>query len=579
MLDVEQIVADSLPDGWLKRRFSGPLVAFLRRVLHEREFVDFGRRYPQAHGLEFVEQVLAYFDFRYLVSAEQLRHVPTAGRVVIVANHPIGSLDGLALVQMVRRLRADVKIVANQLLSKLKPLAPVLLPVDNMGGQTAKMQLRAIRRHLKAEGAVLVFPAGVVSRWGWGGIRDGTWRGGFLKFSRAARAPVLPVHIQGRNSLFFYALSLVARRLSTLWLVPEMFKLRGGQVRFSIGGIVPCKGYEKLGLHPPALAAAFRKQVYAIGAGRAQDLPLPTYAPLAAPVDRQALADEIASAQRLGQTADGKQILLFDYRVDSPIIAELGRLRELTFRTVEEGTGKARDLDEYDQHYAHLLVWDGEAREIVGAYRVCDAAKTVPERGTAGLYSSRIYRYLDAMTPYFAQGLELGRSFVQPKYWNKRGLDYLWYGIGALVRNNPGFRYLFGAVSLSDGLPQQAKELIVYFYATHFPPAEHLVEARYPYEVPVAECAKLARLFPGQDYTAEFARLKRQLKRLGCTIPTLYKQYAELGEPGGVSICASGFDIGFSNALDGFLMVDIAKLKPAKYARYIAPPARGSETG
>jgi len=173
------------------------------------------------------------------------------------------------------------------------------------------------------------------------------------------------------------------------------------------------------------------------------------------------------------------------------------------------------------------------------------------------------------MRPFFAQGMELGRSFVQPKYWGKRSLDYLWYGIGALINKNPNYRYLFGAVSLSDGYPKEAKDMIVHFYGTHFPAKETTVEALYPYEIATENQAQLIADFPGMDYQKEFSLLKSKLKKLNCTIPTLYKQYAELGQPGGVAICASGLDINFSNAIDGFVMVDIWKLKPAKYARYI----------
>ena len=251
---------------------------------------------------------------------------------------------------------------------------------------------------------------------------------------------------------------------------------------------------------------------------------------------------------------------------------ELGRLRELTFRMVEEGTGKRRDLDKYDEYYMHLLLWDAQAQQIVGAYRIFDTSRIFSGQEPDILYSSLIYKYKENMKPYFKQGMELGRSFVQPKYWGKRSLDYLWYGIGALISKNPNYRYLFGAVSLSDGYPQEAKDMIVHFYATHFPARETTVEALYPYNIEPSKRPELQAMFPGEDYSSEFNLLKKRLKKLDCTIPTLYKQYAELGEPGGVAICASGLDITFSNVIDGFVMVDIWKLKPAKHMRYLQKP-------
>lgn len=575
MIDVKKIVEESFPDGPVKRYFSKPLIAFLRTLFHEKEFIEFGKKYPKARGFEFVDRVLEYFNFSYEVDPDELRNIPSQGRAVIISNHPIGSLDGLAFLQMVQRIRPDTKIIANQLLAKLGPLAPVLLPVDNMGGNTAKLQLKAIQKHLKKEGVVIVFPSGVVSRWGSKGIRDCDWRSGFLKFSRSTRAPIVPVFISGRNSLFFYVLSIVARQISTLWLIPEMFKQRNKRIRFNIGKVVTCKAYENLGLSQKQLVERFKTHAYDLA--ESPEGLFPVQDAVAAPENTEQLKKEVEQSKLLGETADGKQIFFYEYQQDSTVIKELGRLRELTFRMVEEGTGKNCDLDHYDQHYMHLLLWDKNQCEIVGAYRVCDTSKIIPKMGPEGLYSSQIYKYREEMQPYFQQGMELGRSFVQPKYWGKRSLDYLWYGIGALIRSNPKYRYLFGAVSLSDGYPQEAKDLIVYFYATHFPSKDKFVEALYPYQISEEKIQKLKKTFPGESYQSEFTLLKSKLKKLNCTIPTLYKQYAELGEPGGVSICASGLDLAFSNVIDGFVMVDTWKLKPAKKARYIQGSIQASE--
>ena len=571
MINVEQLVTTSFPeDGILRKYFSKPVIGLLRTLLHEQEFVDFEKRHPGISGFDFIDEALSYFDFTYQTNQQELERIPTEGKVVLVANHPIGSLDGLALLQMVHKIRPDVKIVANQLLSKLGPLAPTLLTVDNMGGNTAKLQLKAIKKHLLQEGAVIVFPSGVVSRWGREGIKDEAWRNGFLKFSKATRAPILPVYVEGRNSTFFYILSIIARKISTLWLVPEMFKQRGKRIRFHIGKIIPCKGYESLELGSKELLERFKQQVYGL-ASNSESL-FPTYQAIAPAEDREQLAEEIKGSEFIGETGDGKHIYLFKHQANSVVMNELGRLRELTFRMVEEGTGKRRDLDKYDEYYMHLLLWDSQDQQIVGAYRIFDTSRIFSGQEPDILYSSLIYKYKENMKPYFKQGMELGRSFVQPKYWGKRSLDYLWYGIGALISKNPNYRYLFGAVSLSDGYPQEAKDMIVHFYATHFPARETTVEALYPYNIEPSKLPELQAMFPGEDYSSEFTLLKKRLKKLDCTIPTLYKQYAELGEPGGVAICASGLDITFSNVIDGFVMVDIWKLKPAKRMRYLQQP-------
>jgi putative hemolysin len=128
---------------------------------------------------------------------------------------------------------------------------------------------------------------------------------------------------------------------------------------------------------------------------------------------------------------------------------EIGRLREMTFRTVGEGCGQPRDIDRFDRHYEQLVLWDDQDMEIVGAYRLADAGRVIAEQGVQGLYSRTLFDYGPAVLSRIAQGLELGRSFVQPRYQTRHALDYLWYGIGAYIKANPHIRYLFGPASIS----------------------------------------------------------------------------------------------------------------------------------
>lgn len=164
--------------------------------------------------------------------------------------------------------------------------------------------------------------------------------------------------------------------------------------------------------------------------------------------------------------------MLYETEVENCVLKEIGRLREISFRHVGEGSGEKRDIDSYDFYYKHLIIWDDEALEIAGAYRIGDCREIIEDFDVDGLYTSTLFKYDSAFMPYFEHGLELGRSFVQPKYWNSRALDYLWQGIGAYVRENPNIRYLFGPVSLSDTFTTQAKALLIYYYSHYFAPQE-----------------------------------------------------------------------------------------------------------
>lgn len=562
MLDVEHFVQARYPQLLLQRPLlTKPLLTALRLLFHEKEIRQFGANYPHLKGFDFVEQVLDYFDFSYRLRDRERHRIPARGRIVIAANHPIGSLDGLALLQLVREIRPDVKVVANDLLTAIEPLGNLLLPVDNMGGNTPRQNLRALGEFLESEGALIIFPAGEVSRFGAKGIRDGRWRTGFLRVAASARAPVLPVFIDGRNSTFFYALSFLARPLSTLWLVREMFKQAKRCVDVRIGEPVSYRSYQGVRLPPHAKAKQFRRHLYRIGADRPGLFPAETA--IARPEHRHQLRDEIRSCRQLGATADGKQIHLYHHRADSAVMREIGRLRELAFRAVEEGSGQRRDLDRFDPHYEHLLLWDEQEWEIAGAYRICPAATGLP------LYSRTLFEFASGMNPCLAQGLELGRSFVQPGYWGKRSLDYLWHGIGAYLRDHPQYRYLFGPVSLSGAYPREALELIVHFYQRHFPAWQPLAMPRNPFAIDPQRRAELDTRYPGDSYREEFQRLKRELSERKLRIPTLYKQYAELCDVGGVQFAAFNVDPAFGNCVDGLVIVDLARLKSSRRERYL----------
>lgn len=568
MFSIESVIQTQYPALAAKhKKILSPVIAFLRTLFHETEVQQFEQRYLHLSGIDFVEQVLDYFDFTYSVSERDVVKIPPYGKIVIVANHPLGTLDGLALLKMVHKIRPDVKVVANQMLGTLNALKPLLLTVDNIGGKTTRDSLKKIIDYVKDDSAIIIFPAGEVSRLGAKGIKDGEWSKGFLNIANNANAPVLPIHINGRNSFLFYALSIVAKPLSTFWLVHEMFKQESKSIIFTVGEKIERENYTQKNVSLRDTAALFRRHIYKLAANKTPVFK--TQEAVAHPECRQRLRKELASCERLGETSDNKQIYLFEYRADTSIMREIGRLRELSFRAVGEGTGKKRDIDKYDSYYMHLILWDEDDLEIVGAYRLCDTERVLSSAGLDSIYTTSLFQYNNEMKQYLYRGLELGRSFVQPRYWGKRSLDYLWYGIGALLKNNPQYRYLFGPVSISNNYSRSAKDLLIFFYSLYFGNQEKPVTAMMPYQIEEKQKEKFARQFSGDDYKTDFKQLKSMLAIMGYTVPTLYKQYTEVCDNDGIIFSDFNIDPDFSDCVDGFVIVDIEKLKPKKRKRYM----------
>lgn len=567
MFTVDTFIEQNFPRVINKPWIEKPVKNLLKNILHEKEFHAFESTYPHLRGLEFVEQTLLFFNVSYSVRDSERENIPSTGRSVIIANHPIGSIDGLALIKMVSDIRRDVKVVVNSLLMHVAPLQPMLLPVNNMGGKTPKENLRAIHQHLHNEGAIIVFPAGEVSRLSPTGVKDSRWKSGFLKFAQAAKAPIIPVHIKAKNSAAFYGVSMMYKPASTLLLVNEMFKQQQKNIPMRIGRKIPFDSYGGNQFDIKTKVKLLKRHLYRLPKNKPELFK--TQSAIAPSENRAALKKAIKACEYLGATQDGKSIYLHKIVENDPIMREIGVLREIAFRLVGEGSNLRRDIDKYDAHYLHLILWDNEDLEIVGAYRLADTKQLIKTHGIEHLYSHSLFDYSERMSPFLEQGLELGRSFVQPKYWGKRSLDYLWYGIGAFLQKYPHYRYLFGPVTMSNALPQAAKELLVYFYKLYFGSDRMLAPSRTPYTINEPSMDLLKAQFNGNDYKADFAKLKHLLANMGTSVPTLYKQYSELTEANGTQFIDFGIDKDFNDCIDGLVLVDTTLLKAKKRERYL----------
>ncbi|WP_052283936.1 lysophospholipid acyltransferase family protein [Kluyvera genomosp. 1] len=562
MFSLENVIDDLWPQArpapWQKK--------VLKKLLHEEEFQQFAARHRHLKGLDAVEQVLEHLNIHCDVAVQSLEQIPEQGPLVIIANHPTGTLDGLALLYAVSRVRRDVKVVTNRMLTHLEPLSSLFIPVDNINGRTSKSALQQMDRQLQNGGVLIFFPAGEVSRLTRRGIRDKKWHSGFIKLATKYRAPLLPAWIEARNSALFYASTLVSPNLPLLLLMQQMFRRRNGSLPVTIGQQIAWSAWFNSQSTPREMADKCYRHVQRLG----KNLPgvFRTESAIARPEPRALVKRELAQAECLGRTADGKVIYLWQRngQDDAPLLRELGRLREIAFRAVGEGSGKRRDVDGYDDDYLHLILWDEEDLEIVGAYRFMPTALQLEKRGLDGIYSYSLFHYDERMDDILQHGIELGRSFIQPRYWGRRGLDYLWSGIGAYLARYPHYRYLFGPVSISGGLPPAARDLLVAFYRLWFPATHPLAESRRPYP---ASLPDVLAQFSGEDYTEDLTRLKSLLGNLGCGIPPLYKQYSEVCEPGGVQFIDFGSDPDFNNCVDGLVLVDLTYLKANRYQRYI----------
>lgn len=565
MLDIEEEIKKKFPtinSAFIKQ----PLINIAKKIIHQDDINTFLKNNDHLLGLEFVDAVLDYFDFDFTSSSNSIQNIPVSGKVVIISNHPLGGLDALCLLKLVGSVRKDIKIVANDFLQEFKALESLMLPLNNFKNRQNKDSIKNIYEALNNEEAIIIFPAGEVSRATAKGIKDSAWNQGFLNFAKRSNAPILPILIDAKNSKFFYTISIINKTFSTLLLSNEMFKNSHNTINIKVGEIISAENTIPKGLKKEYLSTLYKKHLYALK--KEKKSYFETQKAIAHPQKRQDILKELNNSLLLGVTPDKKKIYLYKYQVDSVILKELGRLRELSFRKVGEGVNKKRDTDKYDVYYEHIILWDEKDLEIVGSYRVGNAKFINDNYGISGFYSNSLFKFTNDFIPYLNSSIELGRSFVQPKYWGSRALDYLWFGIGAYLKINPHVKYMFGPVSLSSTLPIIAKDMLIYYYSNYYKSKKNLVNSKRAYQY-LNDKQSISSLFNNQDLKEDFKVLKSSLNELSCTVPTLYKQYSNLCEYGGIQFHGFNIDKNFSDCIDGFILVNVNKIKKNQRARYI----------
>lgn len=567
MIDVQKEIEKKFPNINKKQNFfKKSLFKIAKKIVHEDSINEFLTQNEHLKGLEFVDAVLDYFDFDYTVASTDLQNIPSTGKVVIIANHPLGGLDALCLLRLISQVRKDVKIVANDFLIGFEALNSLLIPIDNYKIRQSKNDIKKIYEALNNEEAVIIFPAGEVSRASSKGIKDPIWSKGFLNFAQNTSSPILPIFLDAKNSKTFYTISMINKTFSTLLLSNEMFNKKSKRINIKIGQIIPNENIVPKGLDKKYIINLYKKHLYSLK--KAKKSFFQTQCAIALPQKSVDILYELKRSELIGETSDGKKIYLYDYTDDSIVLKELGRLRELSFRKVGEGVNKKRDTDKYDIYYQHIILWDENDLEIVGSYRIGNGSFINNNIGIKGFYSNTLFKYHKSFNTYLENSIELGRSFVQPKYWGTRALDYLWYGIGAYLKTKPEIKYMFGPVSISGTFPSAAKDLMIFYYSHYFSNDTEMIEPKIPYQYS-SHIQDLKEMFNLDDRKKDFKILKSTLNNIGVTVPTLFKQYSDICEEGGVKFLGFNVDPDFSDCVDGFILVSVDKVKQSARKRYI----------
>lgn len=534
------------------------------------------RAAPEAMGLkDWFGACLSSFGLKYAVQADMLGKIPATGPLVIVANHPFGFADAVIIGHLIGQVRPDAKFLANSLLLKIPEVQPWIIPVDNFKGNGSERRnlgpMKQAIRHLAAGGALIVFPAGEVAHFQVGrGVEECPWNAHVGTLVKMTRATVLPVNFAGRNSFLFHAAGLLHPRARTSLLLRELCSRRGRPVKVRVGEALPFgklkrfEDHEELTKHLRLLTLALGHQSKAAGIS-------PPETPRSPSEPDMQLAGEITKLRANGKlmAEQGSLSVYLAEAQEIPLcLQEIGRLREVTFQAVGEGTGNDVDLDRFDQHYSHLILWDEAAARIAGGYRMGRADQLLQAHGSRGLYTHTLFRFSQRFLAKLDCAVELGRSFVCQEYQrHPAALMLLWKGVSTWVRRNPRYKLLFGPVSISDEYDETSRRLMVDFLISRRQPTElrSIVKPRSPFRSRTARSLHREISLNPLNNAEELSTLISTIESDRKGLPVLLKHYLKLN----ASLLCFSVDREFSSVVDGMILVDLTKTEPRVLARYM----------
>lgn len=552
-----------------KRIGGGSAARVLMTVLRINKLNKLYDEISHLEGMDFIDALIEKLQLEYEVNEDELEQIPKEGAFITVSNHPFGGIDGMLLVKILSKVRPDIKVMSNFVLNKIKPVSQYMLPVNPFERRKdAASSLHGVKlalEQLQSGGALGIFPAGEVSSYNEDnyGISDREWQYPAMKMIKKARVPVVPVYFQGSNSRIFHILGLIHPTLRTVRLPAEVFNKKHKMIRIRIGYPVSVK--EQDGFSDISTFGRYlRAKTYSLGSvlevrkffrPRINRNKKPE--PIAEPVASALIMEEIEKIREEYSLFSSEQFEVFcTPSIEIPqIMLELGRLREVTFRDVGEGTNHSMDLDEYDLYYNQLFVWDNKTEQIVGAYRVGKGDEILRRYGVKGFYVQSLFRMNRRFHPTLRQSLELGRSFVVKEYQRRpMPLFLLWKGILYFLLKHSEYRYLIGPVSISNNFSQFSRGLIMQYIRAHNfdKRLARYIRPRTRYNVPGFNVDEEVILNNTEDLN-KFDRFIKDVEPNDYTMPILLKRYLKING----KIIGFNLDPKFNDALDGLLVLDL----------------------
>ncbi|WP_303316895.1 lysophospholipid acyltransferase family protein [Flavivirga abyssicola] len=561
-----------------KYGFIGTFIGWvLMKVLKISTLNRIYKRNKHLSDLPFLDGILDDFQIKFEIPEEDLKRLPKDGAYITISNHPLGGIDGILLLKLMLEQRKDFKIIANFLLHRIEPLKPYIMPVNPFEDRKdIKSSISGFKNsilHLRDGHPLGIFPAGEVSTYRDGKlVVDKPWEEAAMKLVKKAEVPVVPIYFHAKNSKLFYKLSKISDTFRTAKLPSELLTQKRRTIKVRIGkpiSVADQKEYTSL----DDFSSFLRRKTYMLSNAFedkskildniSSTLKTPkTPKSIVTPVDNTLMTQEVEALiknnSRLLQSKN-YQVFLAEPKSIPNILREIGRLREITFREVGEGTNEAIDLDTFDTYYHHMFLWDDEKKLIAGAYRMGLGSKIFERFGIDGFYLQDLFRFEPELHKMMSQSIEMGRAFIIKEYQQKpMPLFLLWKGIVHTTLRFPEHKFLIGGVSISNQFSNFSKSLMIEFMKSHYydPYIAQYVHPKKEFKVILKDADKDFVFDATEADLNKFDKIIDEVEPGALRLPVLLKKYIKQN----ARLVAFNVDPLFNNAVDGLMYIKIADL-------------------
>ncbi|PWB28462.1 GNAT family N-acyltransferase [Flavobacterium sp. HTF] len=552
--------------------FSGWMLMKVLKISTLNKIYDHNKH---LEDVAFLNGILDEMEIKFEIPEEDLKRLPKDGAYITISNHPLGGIDGILLLKLMLEREPNFKIIANFLLHRIVPLKKYIMPVNpfenHKDAKSSVVGIKETLRHLSDGKPLGIFPAGEVSTYKDGKlVVDKPWEEGALKLIRKAKVPVVPIYFHAKNSRLFYWLSKIDDTLRTAKLPSELLTQKDRVIKVRIGKPISVNEQNEIESFEE-YSEFLRKKTYMLANPFEKDTKLIDTASLkipkapkkiVTPANELKMIDEVNALRnsdcRLLQSKNYE--VFFARAKEIPnVLHEIGRLREITFREVGEGTNESIDIDKFDQYYHHMFLWDDDTKKIAGAYRMGLGSEIYPKYGIEGFYLNDLFRFEPELHDMMHKSIEMGRAFIIRDYQQKpMPLFLLWKGIIHTTLRYPEHKYLLGGVSISNQFSDFSKSLMIEFMKSNYydPYIAQYIHPKKAYKVKLKDADKDFIFDEAESDLNKFDKIIDELEPGNLRLPVLIKKYIKQN----ARVVAFNVDPLFNNAIDGLMYIRIADI-------------------